>query len=259
MGDSPFVAFYTSDFLAGTAGMTAAEKGVYITLLCLMYETEEPLNYRMDTLARRCGCRTVPALEKILEVLEEDGKIERLEEGIWSDKVSKHIVSRHERRRQGVVAAETRWKKTKEKQSSKDAGAMPEQCQPEPESDNKSLRLCVDHSTRDAQFEDFWENFPHRGGVKRDRAKAKKKWDLIARGNRVDLSFIVERAKLYRGDGAVLAGFGKGPVPWLNGQCWDDEIEPPRQQKTPGAGAGGDREAQIAYFKRVAAQQYPDD
>ena len=36
----PLVPFYTSDFLAGTSGMTAASRGGYITLLCLMCEAE---------------------------------------------------------------------------------------------------------------------------------------------------------------------------------------------------------------------------
>jgi uncharacterized protein YdaU (DUF1376 family) len=33
MGESPFIKFYPSDFLAGTSGLSPAERGVYITLL----------------------------------------------------------------------------------------------------------------------------------------------------------------------------------------------------------------------------------
>lgn len=99
------------------------------------------------------------------------------------------------------------------------------------EEDN--IRLCVDHSTRDELFERFWEVFPHRHGVKKDKKKAKEKWNQIARNPKHDLSRIAERAKAYRNDGAVLAGYGKGPVPWLNGECWNDEIEPPRRAARP--------------------------
>lgn len=90
MSDKPFVPFYTSDFLAGTSGMTAATKGVYITLLCLMYEKEEPIGQSWDMLARRCGC-TLPAFKKAVECLQDDGKIEVNDGKIWSEKCEKRI------------------------------------------------------------------------------------------------------------------------------------------------------------------------
>jgi len=132
MSDAPFVNFYTSDFLAGTVGMTAATKGVYITLLCLIYEVERPLTQSRDMLARRCGC-TLPAFEKALSALVGDGKIEVRPDGIWSDKCEKHIASRRERRNSAKAAAEKRWQKSKEKQGKADAAAYHPQCKPEPE------------------------------------------------------------------------------------------------------------------------------
>jgi uncharacterized protein YdaU (DUF1376 family) len=132
MSEAPFVNFYTSDFLAGTGGMTAATKGVYITLLCLLYEAERPLTQSRDVLARRCGC-TVPAFEKALDVLCDEGKIERGPDGIWSKKCEKHIASRRERRSSAKAAAEKRWKKAEGKQGAADARASSAQCKPEPE------------------------------------------------------------------------------------------------------------------------------
>lgn len=84
MSDAPYIPFYTSDFLGGTSGMTAATKGVYITLLCLMYEAEKPLHQKWDTLARRCGC-TLPAFKKAVSDLQDDGKICASDDGLWSD------------------------------------------------------------------------------------------------------------------------------------------------------------------------------
>ena len=49
------MAFFPSDWLAGTRGMTAAETGVYITLIAMMYERAEPLNFDRPKLARLCG------------------------------------------------------------------------------------------------------------------------------------------------------------------------------------------------------------
>ena len=134
MSDSPFVPFYTSDFLAGTSGMTAASKGVYITLLCLLYEAETPLPQSWETLARRCGC-TLPAFRRAIESLKDDGKVVITEAGIWSPKCERHIAQRRERQRSATAAAKTRWEKEKEKQGEGDAGAMRGQCEPEPEPD----------------------------------------------------------------------------------------------------------------------------
>lgn len=134
MSDAPFVNFYTSDFLGGTAGMTAATRGVYITLLCLIYETERPLTQSLETLARRCGC-TLPAFKKALAALEEEGKMTVGPDGIWSPKCEKHIALRRERRKSAKAAAEKRWQKSEEKQRKDDADALPKQCKPEPESE----------------------------------------------------------------------------------------------------------------------------
>lgn len=132
MTDNPYVNFYTSDFLAGTSGMTAASKGVYITLLCLMYEAEAPLTQSWDTLARRCGC-TKAAFKKAVEALVDDEKITVTEAGIWSDKCEKHIALRRERANSAKAAAKKRWKKSEKKQGKGNAPASSAHCQPEPE------------------------------------------------------------------------------------------------------------------------------
>jgi len=136
MSESPFVNFYTSDFLAGTSGLTASVKGVYITILCLMYESEAPLTQSWETLARRCGC-TLPAFKKAVETLTDDDKITVSGGAIWSEKCEKHITLRRERQNSARAAAKTRWEKTKEKQGEVDADAIRTQCQPKPEPYNK--------------------------------------------------------------------------------------------------------------------------
>ena len=132
MSDSPFVPFYTSDFLAGTSGMTAATKGVYITLLSLMYEAEAPLPQSWETLARRCGC-TKSSFKKAIETLEDDAKIHVTDAGIWSEKCDKHIAQRRERSDSAKAAAKKRWEKEQQKQGSADTTASSAQCKPEPE------------------------------------------------------------------------------------------------------------------------------
>jgi uncharacterized protein YdaU (DUF1376 family) len=132
MSQSPYVHFYTSDFLGGTGGMTASTKGVYITLLCLMYETEAPLTQSWATLARRCGC-TLAAFKRAVQELEDDQKITVKGGALWSEKCEKHIALRHERRDSAKAAAEKRWQKNEQKQRSGDATASSAQCLPDPE------------------------------------------------------------------------------------------------------------------------------
>lgn len=139
MSDRPFVPFYTSDFLAGTSGMTAATKGVYITLLSLMYEAEAPLPQSWETLARRSGC-TMPSFKKAIEALEDDAKITITDAGIWSEKCDKHITQRRERSDSAKAAAKKRWEKDKEKQRNSDATASSAQCKPEPYPEPKVKR-----------------------------------------------------------------------------------------------------------------------
>jgi hypothetical protein len=86
--------------------MTAAAKGVDITLLCMMYERDRPLPQSWDTLGRRCGC-TLPAFKKAVEALVDDEKISVTDEGIWSQKCEKHLTYRRDlvlgRERNGSV------------------------------------------------------------------------------------------------------------------------------------------------------------
>ena len=153
----PYVNFYTSDFLSGTGGMTAATKGVYITLLCLIYETEGPLPQRWDALARRCGC-TLPAFKRAIETLVDEGKIEVLAEGLRSDKCEKHLMQRAERRGSASAAAKTRWQKRQQKQEQDDKTAMPAQCEPEPEPDKEKRDTKVSpKKTRGTRLPETWQ------------------------------------------------------------------------------------------------------
>ena len=128
MAENPYVPFYTSDFLAGTGGMTSATKGVYITLICLIYEAQGPTPQKYEALARRCGC-TLPAFKRALQDLIDDGKIEITDAGLWSEKCAKHLTRRRERQSSASASAKKRWEKSKEKQGKGDANALQPQCE----------------------------------------------------------------------------------------------------------------------------------
>lgn len=123
MSEGPWIRFFPSDWLAGTRGMTAAETGIYITLIAMMYERGEPIPNDTSRLARLCGTTTA-ALKNTLSVLCEEGKITIVDGGLWNDRVGVETEIRRDKSTSAQKSAETRWQKPKQNQRRKDANAM---------------------------------------------------------------------------------------------------------------------------------------
>lgn len=127
MSDMPWIRFFPSDWLAGTRGMSAAETGIYITLIATMYERGEPVPEDHSRLARLCGASN-SVFKKALETLIEEGKIERVEGGIWNNRVGKENAFRAEKSELGARAASARWdKKPNKNKADTDAPALQQQ------------------------------------------------------------------------------------------------------------------------------------
>lgn len=159
MGDQPFIKFYPSDFLGGTSGLSPAERGVYITLLCLMYENDGPILRDDSRLSRRCGSPKA-AFIRALDSLFAEGKLVEVDGMLTNKRAEKAIVDRTNRTQNSTHAAKQRWgahaEKSQQNQSKDYAVAMPEQCvsdasqKPEPEVlRDTNVSLCqndaVDH------------------------------------------------------------------------------------------------------------------
>lgn len=82
------------------------------------------------------------------------------------------------------------------------------------------------------QFQAFWDAFPHRNGAKKGRKDAETAWRKAIKGG-ADPIQIISAATRYQSDGSVNRGYGKGPIPWLNGECWNDDIEPMETRNDP--------------------------
>lgn len=128
MSAPPFFQFYPSDWLAGTRGLTAAETGIYITLIAMMYEREAPLSMDNARLARLCGS-TASAFEKAVSSLIEQGKIINTDGGFWNARVAIEIEKRSEKRKVAATSANKRWGKNEQNQQAPDANASNSQCQ----------------------------------------------------------------------------------------------------------------------------------
>lgn len=132
------IAFYPSDWLAGTRGLSDSETGVYITLIARMYEMAAPIERDDVRLARLCGCKSKAVFVKTLEHLILEGKIVEMNEGLFNERVGKEIKITTGKSDKARAAAQSRWdRKTNQNNVSRDANAssehMPQQCQSEPE------------------------------------------------------------------------------------------------------------------------------
>jgi uncharacterized protein YdaU (DUF1376 family) len=189
MGESPFIKFYPSDFLAGTSGLSPAERGVYITLLCLIYENDGPIPRDDGRLSRRCGSPKA-AFVRVLDGLMAEGKIVEVDGMLTNRRAQKSLIDRANRTQNSTHAAKQRWsaqaEKVQQNQSCDDAGAMPPQCvadasqKPEPE--------YTEAKASDGEAVDFAKALFDRGvkflcqhGVKEQQARSLiGKWRQIA-------------------------------------------------------------------------------
>lgn len=227
MSESPFFQFYPSDWLAGTRGLTAAETGVYITLVAMMYEAEGPIPNDPKRLARLCGS-TPATLAKIVSGLVDSGKLTEDERGFFNRRVEIEIKKRAEKRSAASASANARWKKTVENQQPENANASDTQCErnanQKPDTrDKKEDTPLPPKGGDEADFLMFWESYPHRAGAKKNRKGALAKWRAaIKRGvTAEDMMAGVERMKA---DPTVARGYARDAVTWLNQEGWTDEI-----------------------------------
>lgn len=127
MSGAAWIKFFPSDWLAGTVGLSALEKGVYITLLALIYDRGGPIRLNTRVLARRCET-TPAAFTEALQTLLEDGKIVESNGEIFNKKAEKIIRDaevRIEKARKGGLAKAG--KKDEENQSGNSAQAETKQ------------------------------------------------------------------------------------------------------------------------------------
>lgn len=231
MSDTPWVKFYASDWLAGTSGLTAAERGVYITIIALIYENDGAIAYDEKRLARRCGI-TKAAFVKAVNGLCDEGKLSLQNGQVSNRRAEKELSARDIRSQKASASAQERWRghsaKTVEKQRPENANASAKQCsedaiqKPEPEDRDKSLSSA---RPRVERFEEFWGVYPHRNGTKQGKKVALAKYTSALKSGATEAD-IIAGAIRYQRDRKVLDGYAQDPSTWLNQARWQDEVEP---------------------------------
>lgn len=178
MSKNPYIPFYPSDWLAGTRGLSAAETGVYITLISMMYEREAPLDFDHKRLARLCGT-TSQTFKASLSVLIEEEKIIETDAGLWNERVDAELEKRSEKSHRNSESAKVRWKKDKQKQRRTDANAMPTQCE---RNANQNQNHIPPYNPPKGEVEklrdQMWEEWPQESRKRTSKSKFLEKLSL---------------------------------------------------------------------------------
>lgn len=215
----PYFRFFASDWLGGTRGMKAAEVGVYITLIAMMYERCEPIPEDHKRLARQCGC-SVSMLVSIIEMLVDDGKLTRTDAGIWNERVEKEFKWREKNSEQSTEAANARWEKVNKNKDD----SMPTQCERNADgmpNQKPETRNHKDHQ-KDDGFDEWYLAYPKHVG----RGQAEKAYRTALKI--AEPLTLLEGAKRYALQRAGQdAQYTAGPSVWLNGKRWlDEDVSP---------------------------------
>lgn len=74
------------------------------------------------------------------------------------------------------------------------------------------------------RFPEFWEIYPHRGGARRGRDDALKRWEQALTAG-VEPETIIDGARRFREDRKAIEGYAPDPARWVFRKMWLDEIE----------------------------------
>lgn len=239
MSDTPFIKFWPSDFLGGTSGLSPAERGVYITLLCLIYEANGPIARDDVRLSRRCGSPKA-SFKKVLDALIDQEKFIEIDGMLMNERARKALIDRTNRTQNSTHAANQRWsaqeQKSEENQCQEDAAAMPPQCaadasqsqsqNPEPDKNivtsNEVTRASPGKSSSgySDEFETFWRHYPEKAGKKpASKAFTKARKSISLEGMLQALERYIEVCHAKRRPYCHAAT-------WLNQERWNDEETP---------------------------------
>ena len=96
------------------------------------------------------------------------------------------------------------------------------------ESDDEEL-LIIETPDQPDPFEEWWNTY----GYKADRKKAEAKYRLIIRKKEATPELLLETASRYVENLKARGKFpeyAKRPLTWLNGECWNDEVDTPQPE-----------------------------
>ena len=220
-------------YLGDVQGLTSKEHAVYSVVIDLLYVHGGAIRNDPKWIAGWISDMGSSSVRKALASLEANPRI-TIE--VTNDEISQNRAKTEAKTKQnlretaqkhgkigGEKSAELR-RQPKENNSLAVADPSTE-IQPEKIRLDKSIKRVTNVTlVPSVRFDEFWNTFPHRNGAKKGKHSAKLKYEAQLKAGASE-EIIIQGAIRYASDRQVIDGYGKGPTPWLNQKCWNDDIE----------------------------------
>jgi uncharacterized protein YdaU (DUF1376 family) len=245
----PWYKRYPANFITGTLSLSAEEKGVYSTLLDMLYDRGSAIEDSPRDLGRICGTST-RRFGIVRDMLLRIGKLLRTADGRLSNAKFEEEIAKTAAKRSGKKSRNFGKKKSAE--PAKINGLRGHRIQ---NTDKKEVANATSLANAWPQNyrAEFWEAYRLKVG-KRAALKALEKiegsveWAAIARG--------LERYQAWLAEPGVWRPRQKHAATWINGEHWNDELQQGGDYEQRDR-AGGERpragDAVLAAARRRAA------
>lgn len=221
MAALPYMQFYVAEYLADTMHLTTEEHGAYLLLIMNYWQTGKPLpKSRLSGISRLGSDRWASVEGSLNEFFDDDGEAwvhRRIEVDLrMVDDAQKQRIAA------GKASAESRKRAKQEALKQEGSGrSTTAQRKVSDRSTNKEENRREENINNITQipFERFWSIYPK----KVDKAKAENKWKRMKIDEDTFHKINIHLSTAYK---QTEKKFIPGPLPYLNGQKWNDEVIP---------------------------------
>lgn len=131
MSKRPWFRFFPSDWRGGVARLSAVERGVYISMLAIIYDEGHPIKRDDKRLARECGMR-VSSFRRCLDGLIEIGKLTDKDGFLSNERAQNELEKSSNYIEIQSTNASSGWEKRKQKQQKSEKLASEKTYLPQP-------------------------------------------------------------------------------------------------------------------------------
>jgi uncharacterized protein YdaU (DUF1376 family) len=207
--NTPAFQFYPSDFICGTMLLSPEATGAYIRILCVLWMESNLLSVCF----RKLQTITQTDAETFARIWPEiEGKFV-ISDGTLSHARFAQMMEISEKRRQSGSLGGRPVKQIDNQNESK-TESKSEANSRRMKNEDRSMK-----NTYSSDFIAFWSAFP--SGRKQSKGLAYRAWKEAVKAE--DAETIIQAAKDYAKSDVGRGEFVKGPAPWLNGRCWEDD------------------------------------
>lgn len=211
--------FNIGDYSSHTKGLSLLEDLAYRRLIDEYYLSERPLNGRSTDVARRIGMRKHE--EEVEYVL---ARFFREVDSEWRhERIDNDIASFVDKKKKASAAGKASAKKRAKTISSKTEPTDVEQTFNRRSTNHKPITINQEPNKNNTSkfFDEFWNNYPK----KVDKKKARVIWKRQNLDQKAKVIILDIKNRIVN-DGKWAEGYIPNPTTYLNGDRWEDEVQP---------------------------------